>query len=54
LAKKVGGVDIIITGHAHHGTPQALISNGTIIVSTDALGLEVGKLNIQYKKDWIR
>jgi len=50
LAQKVNGVDILITGHAHQGTPQPIISNGTIIVSTDALGLEVGKLEIQYNK----
>ena len=48
LAQRVPGVDIIITGHAHQGTPQPLVSNGTIIVSTDALGMEVGKLDIQY------
>lgn len=50
LAKKVNGLDIIVTGHAHQGTPKALLSNGTIIVSTDALGLEVGKLDIEYSK----
>lgn len=50
LAKKIKGVDILITGHAHQGTPEALISNGTIIVSTDALGIEVGKLEIEYNK----
>ncbi|MBL7996181.1 bifunctional metallophosphatase/5'-nucleotidase [bacterium] len=48
LAKSVPGIDIIITGHAHQGTHQPLISNGTIIVSTDALGMEVGELDIQY------
>jgi 5'-nucleotidase len=50
LAEKVKGIDILITGHAHQGTPQPLVSNGTIIVSTDALGIEVGKLEIQYDK----
>lgn len=50
LAQKISGVDVMITGHAHQGTPQALISNGTIIVSTDALGVELGKLEIKYDK----
>jgi 5'-nucleotidase/UDP-sugar diphosphatase len=50
LAAKIPGIDIMITGHAHQGTPQALLSNGTIIVSTDALGTEVGKLEIRYNK----
>lgn len=47
LAKKISGVDVMITGHAHQGTPEAIVSNGTIIVSTDALGIEVGKLELQ-------
>jgi 5'-nucleotidase / UDP-sugar diphosphatase len=50
LASKVEGLDIIVTGHAHQGTPEALISNGTLIVSTNALGSEVGKLEIVYDK----
>jgi 5'-nucleotidase len=48
LAQHVPGIDVIVTGHAHQGTPQPLVSNGTLIVSTDALGLEVGKLEITY------
>jgi len=48
LAATIPGIDIMITGHAHQGTPQALLSNGTIIVSTDALGTELGKLEISY------
>lgn len=50
LAAKIPGIDIMITGHAHQGTPQPLLSNGTIIVSTDALGTEVGRLEIRYNK----
>ncbi len=48
LAKEVNGVDIMVTGHAHTGTPEALVSNGTLIVSTDALGMQLGKLEIGY------
>jgi 5'-nucleotidase/UDP-sugar diphosphatase len=40
----------LITGHAHQGTQDAIVSNGTLIVSTDALGIEVGKLEIEYDK----
>lgn len=50
LAAKIPGIDIMITGHAHQGTPQPLVSNGTLIVSTDALGTELGKLEITYNK----
>ena len=48
LAKNVPGVDIIVTGHAHQGTEKALVSNGTIIVSTNATATELGKLQIKY------
>lgn len=48
LASKVKGLDIIVTGHAHQGTPEALVSNGTLIVSTDALGMELGRLDLVY------
>lgn len=50
LAKAVPGVDLMITGHPHSGTPEPLISNGTIIVSTDAYTIELGKLEITYDK----
>jgi 2',3'-cyclic-nucleotide 2'-phosphodiesterase (5'-nucleotidase family) len=48
LAGRTGGVDILISGHAHQGTSKALVSNGTLIVSTDALGIELGRLDIVY------
>ena len=51
LAQNVPGVDIIVTGHAHQGTDEALVSNGTIIVSTNATSTELGKLQIKYDTD---
>lgn len=51
LAKNVPGIDIMITGHPHSGTPEPLISNGTIIVSTDAYTIELGKLDLTYNRD---
>jgi len=50
LAKNVSGIDIMITGHPHSGTPEPIVSNGTIIVSTDAYTIELGKLEITYNK----
>ena len=44
LAGNVQGIDILITGHAHQGTPEALVAGNTLIVSTDAQGTEVGEL----------
>lgn len=51
LAQNVPGIDIIITGHAHQGTPEPLLSGQTLIVSTDALGIQLGKLDITYDQD---
>ncbi len=51
LAQNVPGIDVIVTGHAHQGTDRALVSNGTIIVSTNATSTELGKLQIQYDTD---
>ena len=48
LAQNVPGVDIIVTGHAHQGTEKALVSNGTIIVSTNATATELGKLQVVF------
>ncbi|MDH3493338.1 MAG: 5'-nucleotidase C-terminal domain-containing protein, partial [Acidobacteriota bacterium] len=50
LARNVPGIDIMVTGHPHSGTPEPLVSNGTIIVSTDAYTIELGKLELTYDK----
>jgi 5'-nucleotidase/UDP-sugar diphosphatase len=44
MAEAVDGIDVMVTGHAHQGTPEAISANGCLIVSTHALGMEVGKL----------
>jgi 5'-nucleotidase/UDP-sugar diphosphatase len=48
LASKVSDLDIIVTGHAHKGTEEALQSNGTLIVSTNAYTTQLGKLVVTY------
>lgn len=50
LAKAVPGVDLMVTGHPHSGLSEPIVSNGTIIVSTDAYTIELGKLEITYDK----
>ncbi len=50
LAKNVPGVDLMITGHPHSGLSKPIISNGTIIVSTDAYTIELGKIELVYDK----
>lgn len=51
LAKNVPGVDLMVTGHPHSGTPEPIISNDTIIVSTDAYTIQLGKLELTYDKE---
>ena len=51
LATKVSDLDIIVTGHAHKGTEEALQSNGTLIVSTNAYTTQLGKLVVTYDTD---
>ena len=50
LAKSVPGVDLMITGHPHSGLSEPINVNGTLIVSTDAYTIELGKLEITYNK----
>lgn len=50
LAKAVPGVDLMITGHPHSGLSEPLNVGGTLIVSTDAYTIELGKLELTYDK----
>lgn len=50
LAKSVAGIDLMITGHPHSGLSEPLNVNGTLIVSTDAYTIELGKLELVYDK----
>jgi 2',3'-cyclic-nucleotide 2'-phosphodiesterase (5'-nucleotidase family) len=43
-AAAVKGLDVLISGHAHMGTPQPLRAGSTLIVSTDSGGINVGRL----------
>ncbi|WET40477.1 bifunctional UDP-sugar hydrolase/5'-nucleotidase [Citrobacter enshiensis] len=43
-ASQVKGLDILITGHAHVGTPEPIKVGNTLILSTDSGGIDVGKL----------
>lgn len=45
-AKQVKGLDLLISGHAHTGTPQPLVVGKTLVVSTDSGGINVGKLTL--------
>ncbi|EPI6888215.1 bifunctional metallophosphatase/5'-nucleotidase [Escherichia coli] len=49
-ASQVKGLDILITGHAHVGTPKPIKVGNTLILSTDSGGIDVGKLVLDYKE----
>ena len=49
-ASQVKGLDILITGHAHVGTPEPIKVGNTLILSTDSGGIDVGKLVLDYTK----
>lgn len=47
LARKVPGIDIIISGHTHTPVPEPVMVGDTIIVHTGVNGLHVGVLDIE-------
>ncbi len=49
LARKVKGIDVIISGHTHTRLDKPVFVNGTSIVQTGAYGQYVGKLSLTFK-----
>jgi len=49
LARKVKGIDVIISGHTHTRLDKPVFVNGTSIVQTGAYGQYVGKLSLTIK-----
>lgn len=48
VAKKVKGIDVIISGHTHTKLSQPYNINGTLIVQTGCFAKYVGKLTLDY------
>ena len=48
LAKRFPEINVIVSGHAHTGTPDAVKVNNTLIVSTNAYTTELGKLEVSF------
>jgi 5'-nucleotidase/UDP-sugar diphosphatase len=48
LARKVKGLDVIISGHTHTKLEKPIIINGVPIVQTGEYGQNVGKLDVTY------
>jgi sulfur-oxidizing protein SoxB len=49
LAKKVNGVDFILSGHTHDPSPEPIIINDTVILIAGSHGKYVGRLDIEVK-----
>lgn len=45
------GLNVLITGHAHKGTPEPIKVGDTLVVSTDAYSIELGKLVLDWNPD---
>ena len=50
LAKKVKGVDFILSGHTHDPSPEPIVVNNTVILIAGSHGKYVGRLDIDIKK----
>jgi sulfur-oxidizing protein SoxB len=50
LAKKVKGVDFILSGHTHDPSPKPIVVNDTVILIAGSHGKYVGRLDIDIKK----
>ena len=48
LAKKVDGIDVIVSGHTHTLLREPISVNGTLIVSADEYGRNLGVLKLKF------
>ena len=46
LASRVGGIDVILTGHTHDALPEPLIVNDTLLLATGSNGKFVARLDL--------
>lgn len=49
VARKVKGIDFILSGHTHDPSPQPIVIDGTVIVIAGSHGKFVGRLDINAK-----
>jgi sulfur-oxidizing protein SoxB len=53
LAKKVTGVDFILSGHTHDPSPKPIIVNDTVIIISGSHGKYIGRLDLNIEKQKI-
>ncbi len=51
LAKAVDGIDVIVSGHTHTTLEESISVNGTLIVSADEYGKNLGVIKLKQKGD---
>jgi len=49
VARKVHGIDFILSGHTHDPSPQPIVIDGTVIVIAGSHGKYIGRLDIDAK-----
>jgi len=54
LAKKVKGVDFILSGHTHDPSPKPIVINDTVILIAGSHGKYVGRLDIEIEKGKVK
>ncbi len=54
LAKKVKGVDFILSGHTHDPSPKPIVVNDTVILIAGSHGKYVGRLDIEIDKGKVK
>ncbi len=54
LAKKVKGVDFILSGHTHDPSPEPIVINNTVILIAGSHGKYVGRLDIDIQKGKVK
>jgi len=54
VARKVHGIDFILSGHTHDPSPKPITINGTVIVIAGSHGKYIGRLDIDIKNNKVR
>jgi sulfur-oxidizing protein SoxB len=54
LAKKVTGVDFILSGHTHDPSPKPIVVNNTVILIAGSHGKYVGRLDLDIEKGKVK
>ena len=54
VARKVNGIDFILSGHTHDPSPQPLVINDTVIVIAGSHGKYIGRLDVDIQEGKVK